>query len=364
MVIDEADKMLDMGFQPQLEQVHEEVSKGAVRPLTCLFSATMPQSLELSASAWLHHPETVQIASSGEELSRSVTQVVHVCAEHKKPKKLSKHLMTIKESSAGLRAPPKVIIFANRIKTVQYVHKFVKGLQLRVEVLHGERSQEERDEALQSFRSGKAQILVSTDVAARGLHVAGLAYVINYDFPGSLETYIHRVGRTGRLKSDGHAYTLLTRSAAPMAGPLIDLLQKNGQEIDPNLMKLAQAYAIAKEKLGGVDSERPPPAEQEVVRHQQLPQPLESDRGTTRKVTVPEGEEEEEEEGSSSSQGDAAAPLCRLKSIVLPGKLWKVAPIEATEECGMNGEIGQVTARKQRPKALPGRLRKKLATSQ
>ena len=80
-------------------------------------------------------------------------------------------------------------------------------------------------EALNSWKSGKAQILVATDVAARGLHIKNLPYVINYDFPSNLDTYTHRVGRTGRLATDGHAYSFLTRNLAPLAKPLLDLLK-------------------------------------------------------------------------------------------------------------------------------------------
>lgn len=78
---------------------------------------------------------------------------------------------------------------------------------------------------MRDFRSGKAPVMVATDVAARGLHIRGLPFIVNYDFPSRLEPYVHRVGRTGRLASDGHAFSFFTRNLAPLAAPLIDLLQ-------------------------------------------------------------------------------------------------------------------------------------------
>ena len=85
---------------------------------------------------------------------------------------------------------------------------------------------------MRSFRSGKAQVLVATDVASRGLHIAGLPFIVSYDFPSRLDTYVHRVGRTGRLAASGHAFSFFTRNLAPLAAPLIALLQASCATID------------------------------------------------------------------------------------------------------------------------------------
>ena len=121
--------------------------------------------------------------------------------------------------------------------------------------------------ALSTFRAGATQVLVATDVGGRGLHVPSLAYVVNYDFPSTLDAYIHRVGRTGRLGANGHAYSFFTRPLAPLARPLAELLMGTGAAVDPNLLRLAEAYEEGVKKGGEEggddnddDDEPPPPA--------------------------------------------------------------------------------------------------------
>ncbi|KAK9823896.1 hypothetical protein WJX72_006234 [[Myrmecia] bisecta] len=280
VVLDEADKMLSLGLQPQLDRLHDallpskkakavaaataaataatitsedgpaRLQHPAKRPQVLLFTATMPESLDEVSARWLRKPEAIRVTSSSASISSTVVQVVHVCAEHKKPAKLQKHLQQIREKGKQLRNPPRVLIFANRVKTVRFLHKLLADDGCRVVMLHGERSQHEREEAMRDFRSGKAQILVATDVAARGLHIRNLPYVVNYDFPSQLDSYIHRVGRTGRVAMNGHAFSFLTRQMAPIARALLNLLQDHNQSIDPNLIKLAEAYELAAQKLG------------------------------------------------------------------------------------------------------------------
>lgn len=259
--------MLSLGFLPQIEQIREYITKTRPFPWKLpqigLFTATMQGDVIEIAREWLNTPQFITLDESREPntsthkdsgastaISTTVVQIAQVCAEHKKPGKLLKHLEGIKEANKGQRHAPRVLIFANRIKSVRFIHKKLLGAGYRASQLHGERSQDERDTALRDFRGGKTQILVASDVAARGLDIHNLPYVVNYDFPANLETYIHRVGRTGRLHANGHAYSFLTRELAPVAQPLIELLEKHGQSIDPNLVKLAEAYAVATEKLG------------------------------------------------------------------------------------------------------------------
>ncbi|GLI64681.1 hypothetical protein VaNZ11_008035 [Volvox africanus] len=292
LVLDEADKMLSLGFKPQLDRLydmhlksHDEAATTATaapatrnkkaakakiaqepaplpgamaagdgpRPQVLLFSATMPETVIVAAAQWLRRPEIVSVNSSGANaISRTVTQVVHVCADHKKPEKLLKHLHRVRESiPPGCRNPHRVLVFANRVKTVRFLTTTLSREGYKVAQLHGQRSQVERNQAVANFRSGKVQVLVATDVAARGLDIRALPYVVNYDFPSRLETYVHRVGRTGRLSAYGHAYSFFSRNLAPLAPPLLDLLRAHDQAVDPNLMALAAAWKVAEEKLGG-----------------------------------------------------------------------------------------------------------------
>ncbi|GIL49526.1 hypothetical protein Vafri_5852 [Volvox africanus] len=295
LVLDEADKMLSLGFKPQLDRLydmllksHDEAATTAAaaaaaatrnkkvakaktaqetaslpswanaagagtRPQVLLFSATMPETVTAAAAQWLRRPEMVSVNSSGANaISRTVTQVVQVCADHKKPEKLLKHLSRVRESTPpGCRNPHRVLVFANRVKTVRFLTTTLSREGYKVAQLHGQRSQAERNQAVADFRSGKAQVLVATDVAARGLNIRALPYVVNYDFPSRLETYVHRVGRTGRLAAYGHAYSFFSRNLAPLAPPLLELLRAHDQAVDPNLMALAAAWKLAEEKLGG-----------------------------------------------------------------------------------------------------------------
>ncbi|KAL6764959.1 P-loop containing nucleoside triphosphate hydrolase protein [Haematococcus lacustris] len=292
VVLDEADKMLSLGFEPQLARLHQlllpatpavgsrdpatksaskagsaaskrhrssagglearEALPAPCRPQVLLFTATMPAAVAEAAARWLH-PDAVKVAvnsASAEAISKTITQVVQVCAEHKKPAKLLRHLVQVQARAGAVRNPPRILVFANRVKTVRYLHELLAKEGYRVVQLHGARSQLEREEAMRLFKAGKAQVMVATDVAARGLDIRLLPYVVNYDFPSSLDTYIHRVGRTGRLAAYGHSYSFFTRNLARIAGPLIQLLQQHEQAIDPNLAQLADAWQQAEERVG------------------------------------------------------------------------------------------------------------------
>lgn len=260
--LDEADKMLSIGFQPQLDRLRDVLlpphaaKQTARRPQVLLCTATMPDLVSAAAAMWLRKPVSCRIngsnaEGSGNAISSSVTQVVQVCAEHKKPRKLLRHLESVRSAATERRNPPRCLVFTNRVKTAKYVAKTVSEAGHRVALLHGQRPQNEREAAMMDFRSGKASVLVATDVAGRGLHVASLPVVVNYDFPSNLDTYVHRVGRTGRLAADGHALSFFTRNMAPLASELLLLLQEHNQAVDPNLVRLGSAYQEAVAQLGG-----------------------------------------------------------------------------------------------------------------
>jgi len=179
-------------------------------------------------------------------IPQSVEQIVHVCAAHKKLKKLIKLLrkVDIDDKSEGQkrhRQPTQTLIFCNKIKNVESVWKFLIKNEHKVARIHGKIHQEKREKTLAEFRAGKIRILIATNVASRGLHIKNLRSVVNYDFPTSLEEYVHRVGRTGRSGNRGKAWSFFTRNLLPLAPSIVNLLAKTGQFIDPNLANLAKA---------------------------------------------------------------------------------------------------------------------------
>lgn len=282
--------MLSLGFSDQLEKIRKTLVNAGVNlpsgtpfenylsdedkgtdTLPCqvgLYSATNPPCVANISKMWCGDPEMIDLASmkpdqsatdtnknfesedtAQAQISKNIVQAVHVCAEHKKMSKLTKHLSNIESLHENQRHKPKILVFANRIKTVKYIARELRGQNKKVAEIHGDKSQEERETAIRDFKGGKFNILIASDVASRGLHVKNLSYVVNYDFPSNLETYIHRVGRTGRVDAEGHAFSFFTRTLAPLASPLIDLLSSHEQDIDPNLLKLAESYKIVEEKL-------------------------------------------------------------------------------------------------------------------
>lgn len=221
LVLDEADRMLQLGFEEQLDAV----AKAVRRDRQCLlFSATFPERLRQAADRWMTFPEKTVIrvaavdvgsvpqddvgtgtgtlskslpeASTGSTgstltVSKNITQMVQVCAEHKKFRKLARFMDKIrqKEKEEGVRQRALVIIFCNKIQTLKSVSGFLRKHKHHCEALHSGIPQAKRENALNMFKAGQMQVLVATDVAARGLHVKHLRYVVNYDFPSNLEQY-------------------------------------------------------------------------------------------------------------------------------------------------------------------------------
>ena len=261
LILDEADRMLALGFEEQLSAIREKLPdnvKGGRQ--TLLFSATFPKAVRAISKTWLRKDHaTVNIeANSKENLQNgeiaeaahmsNVEQAVHVCAEHKKSRKLMKYITKLR--AADGRARSRVLVFANRIKTVQFIADLCKRHGERVSTLHGTMKQEKRDLAMKDFKAGKTPILIATDVAGRGLDIAGLEYVVNWDFPGSVEQYRHRVGRAGRAGRKGAALSFFTRKFAPLADDLVKLLKEGGHPIDPNLDVLARVAAALPKSTG------------------------------------------------------------------------------------------------------------------
>jgi len=203
LVLDEVDRMLDMGFLPDVRRI---VEKTSTKRQTLLFSATLPPEIE-RLSAWvLRDPELVEIGIRRSP-AETVTHAVYPVAAEQKFDLLMALLERTNFDSA-------LIFCRTKYGADRIAHQLKQGKHA-VAVLHSNRTQRERVEALEGFKSGKYEVMVATDIASRGLDIAGVSHVINYDVPEHPEDYVHRIGRTGRAQNVGDAFTLTSGQELP-----------------------------------------------------------------------------------------------------------------------------------------------------
>ena len=221
LVIDEADQLFDMGFLPDIKKILTHLPK---QRQTMLFSATMPTEIRKLAADILRNPKTVQVGNPAP--ADTVSHALYPVAQHLKTAFL---LDLLKQTSAR-----SVLVFTRTKHRAKSLDQKLAGAGFRSTSLQGNLSQVKRQAALDGFRKGTFQILVATDIAARGIDVTRVSHVINYDVPSTPEAYIHRIGRTGRATCTGEAFTFITGEDRNMVRAINRLL---GSEIEQRTLE-------------------------------------------------------------------------------------------------------------------------------
>lgn len=245
-VLDEADRMLDMGFHEDILNIKKYL------PTNCqmiMFSATMPEKIGALAKKLLHNPVEIKLAVS--KPAEKICQTAYVCHENQKIG-LLKYMFENKH-------PHRVIIFSSSKVKVKEVTKMLKHLHVNCDEMHSDLSQADRDKVMYGFKIGSIDVLVATDIVARGIDIDNISMVINYDVPHDAEDYVHRIGRTARADQDGNAITFVRGREIGQFMQIEKFLQREVSKVPlPSHLGEAPEYKPLRASSSRRSSKRPP----------------------------------------------------------------------------------------------------------
>ncbi|AOA62297.1 RNA-dependent ATPase [Komagataella phaffii CBS 7435] len=229
LVLDEADRMLEKGFEEAIKSIMANVNTDRQ---TLMFTATWPKEVRELASHFMKSPVKVTVGDRDElSANKKITQIVEVIDPYDKEKKLLQLLSKYSKND------DKILIFALYKKEATRVERTLNYKGYKVSAIHGDLSQQQRTQSLNDFKTGKSSLLLATDVAARGLDIPNVKVVINLTFPLTVEDYVHRIGRTGRAGKTGIAHTLFTEHEKHLSGALQNILRGANQPVPEELLK-------------------------------------------------------------------------------------------------------------------------------